>query len=61
LIVFQKSIKERIVADLENEVQTLISSLELLTNIGGVYLEKFDVLENSYNNIKEAFETLKTG
>ncbi|XP_060580900.1 uncharacterized protein LOC132737595 [Ruditapes philippinarum] len=56
-----KSIKEKIVADLESEIQTLISPLEYLTNIGGVYLESFDILVNSYKDLVDAFETLKTG
>ncbi|XP_053398133.1 uncharacterized protein LOC128556594 [Mercenaria mercenaria] len=56
-----KTIKQKILAELENEIETLMTPLDALKNIGGGYLKNFEVLFDMYKNLKEAFETLKNG
>ncbi|XP_053398719.1 uncharacterized protein LOC128556879 [Mercenaria mercenaria] len=56
-----KRIKQKIQADIESEIKSLMAPLESLRNIGGGYLKNFEILFNTYKDLKDAYESLKKG
>jgi hypothetical protein len=47
--------------EIQKEIKNLMAPLDALRNIGGGYLKNFEILFDSFKEIKNAYELLKKG
>ena len=47
--------------EIGKEIQNLMAPLDAMRNIGGGYLKNFEILFDTFKELKDAYEALKKG